>query len=93
MTIGMNLRKRFRSSAKHARGRGAVVSILVITLIAFELYQGTHSCPVMTARIHPSRCDSYPCALTGFNRLICFEFRHTPLLSFGVILHDEIDYP
>lgn len=29
VTIGMNLRKRFRSSAKHARGRGAVISIQV----------------------------------------------------------------
>jgi hypothetical protein len=29
VTIGMNLRKRFRSSTKHARGRGAVISIQV----------------------------------------------------------------
>jgi predicted membrane chloride channel (bestrophin family) len=29
VTIGMNLRKRFRSSAKHARGRGAVISVQV----------------------------------------------------------------
>lgn len=44
VTIGMNLRKRFRSSNKHARGRGAVISIQV-RCVVLKSQNNAHTLP------------------------------------------------
>ncbi|KAF9504316.1 hypothetical protein BS47DRAFT_1374403 [Hydnum rufescens UP504] len=47
VTIGMNLRKRFRASLRHSRGRGAVISIQSVqgaTLFACAVGDGSDVC-------------------------------------------------